>query len=164
MLRRIFQESPRYHSKSCQFTNAVALMLFSERTNFWGLAPVPGIRMLAELVAGSGTRRARSDHYAAVSRVNRGLVRAAVIVFNLGIGAVERADLKHMVAANLRQVVLHRVKVLVVLVGSDIPNRLAGAVRLQAAPTRLGQCSLLFQRGRPRSGESGIDLRHQAGI
>src|SRR5258708_1899753 len=46
-LRRIFQESARYHSKSCQISLAVTLILFSDIWNCWGFEPVPGIRMLA---------------------------------------------------------------------------------------------------------------------
>src|SRR5215467_1093748 len=46
-LRRIFHESARYHSKSCQWTRAVTSMLFSETLKVCALAPVPGRRIFA---------------------------------------------------------------------------------------------------------------------
>src|SRR5260370_42602991 len=46
-LRRILQESARYHSKSCQISLAVTLILFSDIWNCWGFEPVPGIRSVA---------------------------------------------------------------------------------------------------------------------
>src|SRR5215470_3776987 len=60
----------------------------------------------------------------AIERSNHGAVRATVVAFDFGVGAVESADFKDVVAMDLGKVVLDCVKVFMVPVRGDVPNGL----------------------------------------
>ncbi len=50
-------------------------------------------------------------------------ILSVAVVFNLSVGAEENADLEEVSVLHLGEIVLHGVKVFVILVGSNIPDR-----------------------------------------